>query len=263
MVIGTNFFIMIKHMVVGGDSMGWGQELKDRNLRYFKLISDKFDVELFDTCVPGLNNEMICRYTIDAVNELLYEKNINFSKILVCVAFSYPDRIAYFNKKDNSFLSLHPGLFRKRENYFRKIYEVSQCLPDDTLPSDVEHFFNSQNSTIYFQYNLINWIYFLQLFLENKKIKYTFNFNDKLTYDILKQNQLVLNQKQKDSITKIPIINHIQKDINHDLIFTESIENITIKNKYARGSGNHPLEKAHLEYSKLLGDFIKEKIIND
>ena len=106
-------------MVVAGDSFGWGEELKDRNSRYFKLISDRFNVELSDTCVPGLNNEMICRYAIDAVNELLYEKDIDFSKILVCVTFSFSFRIAYFNKKSNTFLSLHPGLFRKKENYYK------------------------------------------------------------------------------------------------------------------------------------------------
>lgn len=254
---------MLEHMVVAGDSMGWGEELKDRNFRYFKLISDKFDVELSDTCVPGLNNEMICRYTIDAVNELLYEKNINFSKILVCVTFSFQDRIAYFNKKNNTIFSLHPGLFKKRENSFRRIYKELQHLPDDTLPSDVEHHYNSQTSIIYFQYNLINWVYLLQLFLQNKKIKYIFSFNDSFTYDIFKQDQSVLNQHQKNNLSRIPTLQHIQKDINYDLIFTESIENITIKNKYARGPGNHPLEKAHFEYSKLLGDFIQEKIFND
>ena len=255
---------MIKHMVVGGDSLGCGQELKDRNSRYFKLISDRFDVELSDTCVPGLNNEMICRYTIDAVNELLYEKNIDFSKILVCVTFSYPDRIVFFNKKSNTFLSLHPGLFRERPNAPKTLYHhILNYFPIEILPSDVENYYNSQKSIIYFQYNLINWIYFLQLFLEKKNIKYIFAFNDKHTFDYLITDQSILSNKQMDNLSRTPTLKHIQKDINYDLIFTESIEEITNKNKYSRGPGNHPLEKAHLEYSKLLGDFIQEKIFND
>jgi hypothetical protein len=255
---------MLEHMVVGGDSMGWGQELKDRNSRYFKLISDRFDFELHDTCVPGLNNEMICRYTIDCVDELLYEKNIDFSKILVCVAFSYPDRIPFFNKKSNTFLSLHPGLFRERPNTPKKLYhQILNYFPIEILPSDVENYYNSQKSIIYFQYNLVNWIYFLQLFLEKKNIKYIFAFNDKHTFDYLIIDQSVLSNKQMDNLSRTPTLKHIQKDINYDLIFTESLEEMTKKNNYSRGPGSHPLEKAHLEYSKLLGNFIQEKILND
>jgi len=257
---------MISHMVVGGCSVVWGDELKDRNSRFFKLIADRFNCELHDSSLGALNNEMICRYTMDLVNNLLHDKNISSSEILTCVNFSYAERLPFFNIKKNTMTKLYRGILKK-SYFWCKVNEFEFLFPDEVVL-----YYNSMQSPIYLQYNLINWVYLLKLFLDSKNIKYIFSFVDDKTYELLKQDQTSLNEDQKnnESISvsnskdsRMPILKYIQKDINYNFIFEQFIEKIITENKYPQGPRKHPLEKAHFEYSKLLGDFIQEKIFND
>lgn len=239
----------IKCVVSAGDSIAWGDELRDRDNRYAKIIADKLGAQLIDLSSPGLSNEMISGRVINAVYE--YQPR----NTLVIVNWSHVDRLCYYDKHTDKLMTLIRSYsFDRAESAMFPVMHNYGLSEKDIDPFVIEQWYNDHDHPLYLQYKLINTIYYTQLALQNYETIFT--CDDHYTYKLILKAEDVVKEPGRTHYR--PGINNIISRIDHNLFFKEFVHKLAWDNKHPRGPRRHPLDQTHIEYAALLWKYLNE-----
>lgn len=242
---------MIEHVVLSGCSLAYGQELKDRNSRYGKKISDYYDAELHDVSVPGNCNQLIADYMIEKVSQLL-QSGVDPSRIFVILSWTFPMRIAFYNKNLDLFY-----IVRQVDRFNLKLVRMSFEIPEDD-----QIFFNSLvrkyfHRSKYYTYDFLRNLLYTQSFLKSLNIRFISTLASSICLDMIENNgNKIFTRNNNYSIVSPKFI---VNSIDMDNIFRESFFNMCGELELPFGERGHPLEEGHNEYYKKLLAFIELK----
>ena len=247
---------MYKCFISGGCSFTAGHELADfteefnSSLTWDFLVKSQLcpNAEMIRTAIGGLSNESICRRVISAVHDSLKKHKNN--QIFVTVMWTGIGRKEFFyydNNNEQDFVKtyLNDVLFDKGNTAYLKKYnnERQQFLSSIGILNLVKESYRRGTNISLLYYNLKE-IDYLKSYLEANNINYKFT----CAYDDMnatKDNLYIEELYQRLNHTET-FINYKHKD--HVFYFNE----YTDLKEYNRGkSANHPLEKAHRDWSKL------------
>lgn len=99
---------MYKCLVSGGCSFAYGFNLKDRDKRYAKIISQRLNMKLIDVSAAGMTNEFISAATVSGINKALQQYKSD--EILVIIGWTTTERFEYFNKRIGRIMSGYVNL---------------------------------------------------------------------------------------------------------------------------------------------------------
>jgi len=247
---------MITAVVSNGCSFVWGQELKNRDDRFVKIISNYFNANLHDVSMPGNCNQLICTDTIDKILNLIHNKKIPTEKIFVIINWSFLDRIGYYDHVSDSIYSVFGNLLKKEDPWI--LYSTKEKKIDLEKYNYIKRWYNDHGKLDYTKYSTFNYIYYLQSFLIANNIKYIFAFVDDTVDDLLKLKKDKIFKKENskfkrtsiENILKIIDTNYFYLDLNI-CQYTKMGFNIAPK--------GHPLDDAHAIFAEELIAFIEEK----
>lgn len=245
----------INNIIASGCSICWGDELKYRRNRYVNQIAINYRANLTDCSLRGIGNETISTRLIDSILNLFKDKDFVPEEALAIVSWSFIGRLNFYNPINKKFLVL--------SNTTEKARHSNQLGfdPDNLLLDlyDLESYYKNHNDILYIVYNTLKHIYITQLFLETHKIKYIFTFNTRQCYRTTCLENFDPTFYKDDQNNSLPDLTNLQRQINIDNIYKIHLRNFTNDNKYSEGERGHPLDKAHVEFSKGLINFIEER----
>lgn len=244
---------MFDNVLASGCSLCWGSELFDRSNRYSNQIANKFNAKLHDFSLGGIGNESISIRFIDGALKVLKQENFDPEKTLAIVSWTFFERINFFNPKNKKLVVLSNSPNEKRYTQTITFNESDKHL--DFI--DLDFYYKNHYDIAYLIYNSIKYIYMTQMFLEKHKIKYVFTFPNKFYDRIIRKNNFEISYFGEDNDNRLPsFINWIDQ-IDKNKFYDTFICNFAEDNKYPIGEKRHPLDKAHLEYSKGLSTFVE------
>jgi hypothetical protein len=255
---------MITAVVSNGCSFVWGQELKNRDDRFVKIISNYFNANLHDVSMPGNCNQLICTDTIDKILNLIHNKKIPTEKIFVIINWSFLDRIGYYDHVSDSIYSVFGNLLKKEDPWI--LYSTKEKKIDLEKYNYIKRWYNDHGKLDYIKYSTFNYIYYLQSFLIANNIKYIFAFADNTVRDLLKLKQdyaCELNFKESKQVPHRTSIETILKTIDTNYFYLDLNISRYEKLGFKLAPKGHPLEDAHAYFAEKLIAFIKEKYPND
>lgn len=247
-----------KYVINSGCSFSYGTDLQDVDSRYPLLIAKKLGAELIDYSAPGNMNELIASYAISGILKIIDEGKIDLNKSLTIINWTYPTRFKYFNTNaDGYYIFTKQRLFR--DKWFDQIIDRMSFTRED-----LENYFLNHKSETIAAYTTIKEIYYMQLFLQSHNIdKYIFTFPFRGHYNFVKGwmwkdvRDRPFNKKTRIGF-QIPPTEEISARIDDSKIFKSFLENVCEDNDFPRGLTDHPLEQTHVEYSKLLYEFVEQ-----
>ena len=256
---------MFDSVVSSGCSMAWGDELKDRTQRFSSIIAQQENAKLFDFSGKGYSNEAITLNFINGVIGLIKTQQIIPEKTLALVNFTFATRLAYFSSEAKGWLSTfrHRAILDEARYHNRYGFDEGCMFYKYYHPQEIKLFYDDHTHPLFLLYNTCSKMHRIETFLRlhNIKFVYTFGCIDtlKLVNDGVKDLDILL--KGGYEIEGFTNFKCLLQDIDYTKIFQKAFENFALSNKYPIGPGRHPLEKAHVEYAKLLRKFIDEKFV--
>lgn len=240
--------------------------MKDRNLRYSKIVADHFGAELFDFSEIGSSNELIAQKTINNILELEYGKKLDLSKALVLVQWSFLARLNYFLAKQKKYYTV----VERYGNYGSKIGTISGNFELPMIPQ-LSPYYTDHSLDEYLYYNFARNIHHTQSFLKSKNLNYFFLFGGDDEIDVLglsPEDLAALNVYPDEKYKKIydsgntpkviPYYYYSLKTIDKRRLYLRGITNYCLLNNFPRGVRGHPLEETHTGFAKLLIPFIEK-----
>jgi len=241
---------MITDIVGNGCSYFWGQELKNRDSRFAKIISNSFNANLHDISMPGNCNQLICTDTIDKVLDLMHNEKIPAEKIFVIINWSFLDRIGYYNQNTDKIITVMP-------------YDLKKDLSEHFYTWYIRKWYDDHGKLDYVKYSAFNFIFYLQSFLISNKIKYIFAFADETVHDFLKlKKDYACELNFKSRTPHRTSIENILKTIDTNYFYLNLNISLYKKLGFKFGPNFHPLEDSHAHFAEELIDFILEKYPN-
>jgi len=249
---------MITDVVSSGCSYAWGQELENRDNRFFKIISKKLNANLHDTSMPGNCNQLICTDTIDKLLDLIHNQKISKEKIFVIINWSFLDRIGYYDNVSDSIFPIHYHNFKTDTPW--SLYSNKDKTINKEKRNFIKRWYEDHGKLDYMKYFTFNHILYLQMFLIANNIKYIFAFADDTVHDLLKLKQdytCELNFKFK--IPHRTSIENILKTIDTNYFYLDLNISCYKKLGFKLAPQKHPMEDAHAAFAEKLIEFIKER----
>lgn len=255
------------NIIAAGCSFTWGDELIDRESRYISLLSKHYNAKLYDFSRNGNSNETISSNIIHNTSKLLADHVVTPENTLVIVQWSHKDRLHYYSKSGNYHrLAPHNMLADKIKISNRN--GVHRHVEDSHVDAiDLKMYYENHNTMPFLTYNTIIKIHHVQMFLQNKNMKYIFLFASKYDREVLfllKEDLDILRTKgrlEKDippSLQRLmlPDVSGLFEDIDKSKVYEHPFLEYCKINKYEPALGGHPKEDAHLSYSQELIKFI-------
>lgn len=248
-----------------GCSLAFGDELVDRKARYANQIAKQYQAKLFDYSVAGTSNENISQSVVNSL--LAIKKSEDPSRTLVVVEWTYCTRLNFCGKNNRYYVLTDyklNGTWRKKRWELNKLLHFNDDF-DDLI--DVKFYYDQHTNMTNLMYNMSRCIHHVQSFLRDKGYSYIFlfaNIHEKRMIDDPKSfYTLGLKEFEKEPEfghpDSFPYFLYTINDIDKDYICPETFMDYAEANRFKFGPGNHPLEEAHIEYSKVLLDFIESK----
>ena len=251
---------MITAVVSNGCSFVWGQELKNRDDRFVKIISNYFNANLHDVSMPGNCNQLICTDTIDKILNLIHNKKIPTEKIFVIINWSFLDRIGYYDHVSDSIFPIHEIHFKTNTPW--DLYTKNKKIDQEKF-NFIKRWYWDHGKLDYMKYFTFNHILYLQMFLKANNIKYVFAFADDTVHDLLKLKQdYACELNFKDKVPHRTSIENILKTIDTNYFYLDLNISCYKKLGFKLAPEKHPLEDAHAAFAEKLIEFIKEKYLD-
>ena len=249
-------------LIAGGDSFTFGCELKDdypgpSPNSWCSLLAAQHKWQCVNTALGGASNSSISRKIINACEQH------NNQTVFVAVMWTFPARYEFrfnydTNNRDTPWKSVNPW---DLESYEEKIKHVrindedtrtdfknnSDFLDKSGMRNFLKQFYKQVgDSDTYEYYNTYKEIVFLQNYCKIKKIPYLFTVCDNIT---IKHS---CNDQNVDSL-------HNCIDFDRFFLFDgdSGFDQWCWDHNYPRGDF-HPLEQAHIDAAKLIGDKVNE-----
>ena len=249
---------MITNIVGSGCSYFWGQELKDRDKRFIKIIADNFNANLHDVSMPGNCNQLICTDTIDKLLDLIHNQKVSPEKIFVVINWSFLDRIGYYDNTSDSIFPIHEIHFKTKTPW--TLYLTKDKKIDLEKFNYIKRWYWDHGKIDYMKYFSFNHILYLQMFLIANKIKYIFAFADDAVNDLLELKQdYTCNLNFKAKTPHRTSIENILKTIDTKYFYLDLNISYYKKLGFKLAPEKHPMEDSHAFFAQKLIDFIKEK----
>jgi hypothetical protein len=250
----------IKTVVSCGCSLLSGAELTDTSKVFTRIIAKHYDADFIDLALPGIGNEAISLRTTNHILENLSSKDIDPETTLVLINWTMVNRLVFFHSESRGWYTLreermkdgtkkkNPEFFQNKENF-----------------QGINLYYENHIDEFYLLYYLINIIHKTKTFLEHKGFdKYVFSFANNGTRKLIMRAKEYFNLYNQDVYNGegFSKFDSIIRDLDYTKFFDVAFLNFAQKEKYERGIGGHPLEQAHIDYSKILLEFIKKKYEN-
>lgn len=270
-------------LVAGGDSFIFGTELKDQiepnasASTFTALLATKNNLQYSCVAYPGNANNAITRMTLAECEHLQSQGE----KIAVIISWTYIDRFEFrFNynteqkispwysinswtcEDDDSIIDHFTKFFNKDDDGLkRQLAHLETARRVGTAQFAKEFFKHAGNNEYYEVYATLKEIVFMQNYLKANGIPYLFTLADNSYYETA--NYYRNNDKFLKSLYE-------QIDWDHWYFFPKGTQaNETskprgfyqwaIESKYQIGI-SHPLEQAHSDATKLMGDKFNELV---
>lgn len=243
---------MVKKLVLSGCSFAWGEELSSRDDRYGQLIANYYNCNLFDVSTRGNCNSLISDYAVEQILKLL--TNTDSSDILALISWSFPDRLAIWNKDKKWFSIVTRRLFKNND-------KLSTILRGG-YQGDVSTFkliYDIVDDLQYLRYKFIKEIIYLQNFLKHNKIKYVFTFPTNSVFNLISPIEFL----NRDDGYRMVDVDILLRELDKTPLVSTNMYHITDKYFLPKGPGNHPLAKAHDLFSKSIIEHIETNKLFD
>lgn len=251
---------MFKNLVVSGCSLTWGEELYNVEYRWSKILASKLDnAKLWDFSLVGVSNEIISQNLINGL--LCLQRNCTPDNTLVVVQWTFMTRLNYIGKNEKFYTLANHNMDPYMRRFKVEMGHSNVYFNDDFEDVyDLQRYFNHHTNSYFFMtYNMIKLIHHTQTFLKSKGYKYIFLFGALEEQKALNIKADIFDVEYEFKNDIIPPFHFMVGDIDKTNLFDVPFHEFTIKNGYPVGPMNHPLEKAHIEYGKLLHEYVKEK----
>jgi hypothetical protein len=251
---------MFDYVVAGGCSLAHGVELKDRSDRFTNLVARHYNSKITDYSGSGYSNEAIAMNVINGIAGQLARNEINPEKTLVLINWTYINRLVYYNSDVKGWFSMFPHRTNEAVARKRAADKRMSKFDDYMHPAEVKTYYNNHSDSLHLLYNFSSLVHKTQTFLNLHKIKYVFSPSCQDTIDLMKIGTEDFDMLYNKAYSKegFNSFKNILDDIEYKKFLDVAFIEYSKKNKFAFGSGNHPLEDAHKGYSTVLLDFIGE-----
>jgi hypothetical protein len=236
-----------------------GVELTDKSKVFTHIIADHYNAEFIDLSLSGIGNESISLIITNYILEYLSKNKIDPKTTLVLINWTFVERLIFFSSKD-------AGWFTVREERLteRHLFKSSFFQNDKNFDA-VKLYYENHRDELFLLYYLSNIIHKTKTFLEAKGFdKYVFSFSDEGTKKLMMRSKeyFKLYYRNVFKTEGFRKFDSILNDIDYTKFFDLPFMEFSLKEKYDIGKGGHPLEAAHIDYSKLLLEFIEKRYGN-
>lgn len=257
----TSSSIKFENVVSFGCSFARGEELKDRSKKYASQVAERYGAGLADYSIPGTSNEMISQLGVN----LLLEKKHKYepSKTLVLVEWTFCNRLNFCGKKNKYYVIANYNLEAKTRK-FKLLHGHDHLHFNDDFEDllDLKFYYDHHTNLTHMLYNMARNIHHLQTFLKLNGYNYIFLFASDY------EKEIITSLDKGFDITGLvdmsfwdtyPNFRHTINDIDNSHICPTSFLGFANKIKCKFGKWLHPLEDGHVQFSKVLIDFIESK----